>query len=140
MDEREKARLDQLSAHSGASGLTTGELLQQLRADAKDLFKMEVELAKAEAKMDIDSEVDLAKGAVVAIVCSLLGVNMLIVAAVFALAPKFAWIAALVVGIVLLVAAAVAGGLGWSRAQKHPLDTTRATLMEDVEWAKQQRI
>jgi len=136
--ERMQERLEELESHAGPAALSTPELLQQLRDDARDLFKLEVELARAEAKSDLNSEVDLAKGAVVAAVCSILGLNMLIIAAVFGWAPQFAWLAALIVGIVLLIVAGAAAAIGWKRAHKQPLHTTRATLKEDLEWAKQQ--
>lgn len=138
--ERENNRLEQMSAHAGPETLPTGKLLEQIRHDAKELFKMEVELAKAEAKQDLNSEIDLAKGVGVATVCALLGLNMLIVSAVFALAPEYAWLAALIVGIILLAIAGGAAYFGWKRAQKNPLNTTRTTLQEDLEWAKQQLI
>lgn len=138
MDESLKRRAEELSAHTGPQGLPTGELLQQITDDAKSLVQMEVELAKAEAKIDLDAELDLAKGAVVSAVCAILGLNMLIVAAVFALAPHLAWVAALVVGLVLLIIAGGAAYVGWSRAEKDPMSNTRETILEDVRWAKQQ--
>jgi uncharacterized membrane protein YqjE len=136
--QRMQERLEELESHAGPAGLSTPALIQQLRDDARDLFKLEVELARAEAKADLNSEVDLAKGAGIAAVCLILGLNMLIVSAVFAWAPEYAWLAALIVGIVLLIVAGIAAAVGWARAHKQPLNTTRATLKEDLEWAKQQ--
>lgn len=138
VDDRINMRAEQLAAHSGPAALPTGKLLQQIGDDARSLVQMEVELAKAEAKVDLDAELDLAKGAVVGAVCGILGLNMLLIAAVFALAPELAWLVALVVGVVLLAVATGAALLGWKRAERNPLHTTRQTLMEDVEWAKRQ--
>jgi uncharacterized membrane protein YqjE len=137
-DERMRQRAEQLSAHTGPEALGTGQLLQQISNDAKSLVQMEVELAKEEAKVDLNAELDLAKGAVVGAVCAILGLNMLLISAVFALAPDLAWLVALVVGIVLIAVAAAAALIGWKRAEKDPMHTTRATIMEDVEWAKRQ--
>ena len=137
-DELLRRRMEELSAHSGPEGLAMPELLQQIGSDAKTLMQMEMELAKEEAKVDLNAELDLAKGTLVSAVCAILGLNMLLIAAVFALAPDYAWIAALAVGVVLLAIAGGAAFIGWKRAEKDPLRTTRESLMEDVEWAKRQ--
>jgi uncharacterized membrane protein YqjE len=138
MDDKLNRRAEELSAHSGPESLPTGSLIQQIGSDAKSLVQMEVELAKEEAKVDLHSELDLAKGAVISAVCAILGLNMLLIAAVFALAPDLAWVVSLIVGVVLIGVATAAAMIGWRRAEKNPLDTTRRTLMEDVEWAKRQ--
>jgi len=135
--EQENMRFEQLSAHAGPQELGTQQLVQQIAADVKDLAHLEVELAKAEAKVDLESEVDMAKGMVISAVCALIGVNMLIISAVFALAPQYAWVAALIIGLVLLSISGFAGFFGWQKAEKHPLGITRKTLMEDVQWAKE---
>jgi len=71
-------------------------------------------------------------------VAALVGLNLLFVAAVFALAMKMpGWVAALVVGGVVLLVAAVLGSIGWSRRVTNPLAMTRKTLKEDVQWAKE---
>jgi uncharacterized membrane protein YqjE len=137
-DERMRRRAEELAAHSGPEALPTSNLLQQISTDAKSLLQMEVELAKEEAKVDLNAELDLAKGAVIGAVCAILGVNMLLISAVFALAPDYAWVVALVVGLILVCVAVAAALIGWKRAEKDPLHTTRTTLMEDVEWAKRQ--
>lgn len=137
-DELLRRRTEELSAHSGAEALPTQQLIQEIGTDAKSLMQMELELAKAEARVDLSAELDLAKGAVVGAVCAILGLNMLLIAAVFALAPDLAWVAALVVGVILIGIAAAAALIGWRRAEKDPMRTTRVSLMEDVEWAKRQ--
>jgi uncharacterized membrane protein YqjE len=137
-DERMRRRAEELAAHTGPESLPTSNLLQQISSDAKSLMQLEVELAKEEAKADLNAELDLAKGAVVGAVCAILGINMLLIAAVFALAPDYAWVVALVVGVILIAVAAGAAMLGWKRAEKDPLHTTRQSLKEDVEWAKRQ--
>lgn len=138
MDNWESRRAEELASHSGPQALPTKDLLQQIGSDAKSLIQMELELAREEAKLDIDAEIDLAKGAVIASVCAILGLNMLIVAAVFALAPHLAWVVAMCVGFSLLAVAAAAAWIGWKRAEKNPMSITRESLMEDVEWARQQ--
>lgn len=137
-NERLRRRAEELAAHTGPEALPTQHLLSQLGTDTKSLLQMEVELAKAEAKVDLNAELDLAKGAVVGAVCAILGLNMLLIAAVFALAPDLAWVVALVVGIVLIGVATAAALIGWQRAEKDPMRTSRTSLMEDVEWARRQ--
>lgn len=137
-DEGMRRRVDEVSAHAGPEALSVPNLLQQISTDAKSLLQLEVELAKEEAKVNLHSELDLAKGAVIGAVCAIIGLNMLLIAAVFALAPEFAWVAALILGLILIACAPAAALIGWKRAEKDPLRTTRTTLMEDVEWAKRQ--
>jgi uncharacterized membrane protein YqjE len=138
MEEREMNRAEQLQAHSGPQAVPTVDLVQQITTDAKGLVKMEVELARAEAKVDLNAELDLAKGVAVAAVCGLLGLNMLIISAVFALAPEYAWLVALIVGITLLAIGGIAAFVGWKRAEKNPMGNSRESLKEDFEWAKEQ--
>ena len=73
-----------------------------------------------------------------AAVAALLGVNLLLVAGILALGLKIAaWLAALIVGGVLLVTAIIIGYVGWRRMVTNPLALTRQTLKEDVRWMKE---
>jgi hypothetical protein len=66
-------------------------------------------------------------------------VSLFVVAAVFALTPYVAgWVAALAIGGILLIAAVVVGVLGWQQRVAQPLERTRKTLTEDVQWAKEE--
>jgi uncharacterized membrane protein YqjE len=137
-DERLKRRAEELSAHTGPEALPTPDLLQQISSDAKSLVQLEVELAKEEARVDVKKEIDLAKGAVVGALCAIFGLNMLLIACVFALAPESAPMVAAIIGVVLLLIGGGAAFIGWKRAEMNPLHTTRNTLKEDLEWAKRQ--
>lgn len=113
------------------------DLLAALTGSMRSLATKEVELAKAEMRSDVKSSVAMAKSFGVAAVCGLLGINMLLVAAAFALAAVLpAWAAALLVAAPFLLAAAVAGGIGWARRVRQPLGMTRTSLKESLEWAK----
>lgn len=136
--EQMRRRAEQLSAHTGPEGLPTSDLLQQLSNDAKSLVQLEVELAKEEAKVDAKREIDLAKGAVIGAMCAIFGLNLLLIALVFALAPQSAPLVAAILGVVLLAVGGIAAYAGWKRAELNPLNTTRDTLKEDLEWAKRQ--
>jgi hypothetical protein len=63
---------------------------------------------------------------------------MLLVAGALALGLVIdAWLSALIVAGVLIVAAAILGYLGWRRMVTNPLALTRQTLKEDVQWVKE---
>jgi apolipoprotein N-acyltransferase len=73
----------------------------------------------------------------IAALLSIFGVAMLFVTVAFALATTLpAWIAALIVAGVLLVAAGATAMAGWSKRVKKPLGTTQKTIKEDIQWAK----
>jgi uncharacterized membrane protein YqjE len=118
--------------------LSTRELLADITSKVSLLVKKEVELATTEVKADLQKELSMVKALAAAVVAGLLGLNMLLVAVVLALAMKMpGWVAALVVGGVVLLIAAVLGSIGWSRRVTNPLAMTRKTLKEDVQWAKE---
>jgi putative superfamily III holin-X len=118
--------------------LSTRALLADITGKVSLLVKKEVELATTEVKADLQKELSMVKAIAAAVVAGLLGLNMLLVAAVFALATKMpGWIAAVIVGGVVLLVAAVLGSIGWGRRITNPLAMTRKTLKEDVQWAKE---
>ena len=118
--------------------LSTRELLADITTKVSLLVKKEVELATTEVKADLQKELSMVKALAAAVVAGLLGLNMLLVAAVFALAMKMpGWAAALIIGGVVLLIAMVLGSFGWSRRVTNPLAMTRKTLKEDVQWAKE---
>ena len=140
-------RVDEVSAHGlpdeglgdlgSVQSASTKELIREVGEQMVMLARKEVELAKAEMKRDLDTEIEMAKAMGVAGVCGILGLNMLLVAIVFALSPMiYGWLLALVDAIVLLAIGIVFGLVGWARRVKSPLDTTRQTLKEDVQWVK----
>jgi Putative Actinobacterial Holin-X, holin superfamily III len=118
--------------------LSNKELLQTITRDAVTLAKKEVELAKTELKADLKAEVGMAKGLGVAGLCAIWAVSLILVAAVFALSTVMAgWVAALLVAAAVLIVGGIAGMVGWGKRVKDPLETTRRTLKEDVQWAKE---
>jgi hypothetical protein len=117
----------------------TRELLSRLINDTTELVKKQVQLARAEIEHDLRAEIAAAKGIGAAAVCGLLLLNMLLVALVFALSTIMAgWAAALLVAAGVLCVGGVFGIVGWERRVSHPLEKTRKTLKEDLEWAKEQ--
>ena len=93
----------------GLEGVPTGELVNRLAAQVSDLVRGELELARTELtakgkRVGVGAGLAGASG-----VLALYGLGVLIAAAVAALALAWpVWLAALVVGVVVL---AVAGGL-----------------------------
>ena len=119
--------------------LSTVKLVKEITAKGTELVKKEVELAIAEAKTDLRSELSMVKTLVAAGVAAIVTLNLLLIAAVFGLATVMSpWLAALVLaGVALLVTAALAI-VGWRMRVTKPLARTRKTVEEDVQWAKHQ--
>lgn len=118
--------------------LSTRELIGEITGKTSLLIKKEVELAKTEIMADLQAELAMVKGLGLALVAALAGLNLLLVALVLALAAWMpGWLAAVIVGVVILVLGAAVGYVSWSRRVTTPLALTRKTLKEDVRWAKE---
>jgi uncharacterized membrane protein YqjE len=118
--------------------LSTRQLLARLLETVSLLVTTELELARAELKADVKTELDMVKLLVAAGTVALFGVNMLLVAAVFALTVWIpGWAAALAVAAVLIVIGAVLALVGWQRRVSAPMAVTRQIVKEDVQWAKE---
>lgn len=79
----------------------------------------------------------MARSLAIAAVCGLLGLSMLLVAGVFALATVMpGWAGALLVATPLIVLGAVLGAIGWNKRVRTPLEATRASLKEAFQWTK----
>lgn len=139
--ESETARSEQMlrSGPAGhASDLPTRDLLRGIVTDAGELIRAEISLAKAELRANLHSSVTMAKGMAAAAVLALIGVTLLFVTVIFALANVLpGWAAALIVSGVVLAAAGIAFGVAWAKRIKHPLGHTRDQIKEDVRWAKE---
>jgi hypothetical protein len=119
------------------TNLSTPELVTEAAREAMTLIKAEIQLARAELKEDVRSEIAAAKGLSVAAVCALLVVNLLLVAGVLALATVLpGWASALLVAAAVALAGAIAGVVGWKHV-KMPLARTRRSLQEDGRWIKE---
>jgi uncharacterized membrane protein YqjE len=117
------------------------DLITELAKKGSQLVRKEVELAKAEAREDLRSELRMAKGLGVAGVCALLTVQMLLVAIAFALMEADVvpgWAASLIVAVVVLAVGTAAGLWGWAKRVRNPLDATRSTVRDNFRWAKEQ--
>jgi len=118
--------------------LSTRELLSRILHTAAQLVSTEMALAREEGKANLDAAFATVKLLLVAGVIGLAGVNLLLVAAVFALAHVMpGWLAAVLVGGVILVISAIVGYSGWQRRVTRPLAVTRKTVTEDLQWVKE---
>src|SRR5262245_53840072 len=123
---------------SPTQALSTRQLLMQLIETVSLLVRKEVELARAEIRADVKAELSMVALLVAGGVVAVFGVNMLLVAAVFALTVWMpGWLAALAVAVLLLVIGGVIGLVGWQRRVSVPLAVTRKVMKEDVQWAKE---
>lgn len=117
------------------------DLIAELAGTGRQLVRKELELARAEVKLDLRSEVQMAGGLGVAGVCALLVVQLLLVAVVLALMEGGilpGWASALAVAAVVLLVGTAAGLWGWRRRVRKPLETTRQSVRDGVRWAKEQ--
>lgn len=110
-------------------------LLSRITDGVKLVASKEADLAKAELQSNLKAGVGTVRSLGIAAACGLLGLNMLLVALVFALATVVEpWTSALIVAAALLAVGAVVFSVGWSHRLKNPLEATRASLKEDVQW------
>jgi xanthine/uracil permease len=124
-----------------AEDRSIAELFAELARDTSTLMRKEIELAKAEVGRNVSamgtSVVSLIVGGLVA----LLGVQALVAMAILLLAKWLeAWIAALVVGVVLTL---IGGAMAMTSAKRLKLSNlaprrTLETLKDDKDWAKEQ--
>ena len=117
------------------------DLVTELARKGSLLARKEVELAKAEAKEDLRTELRMAKGLGVAGVCALLTLQMLLVTIAFALMETGVlpgWAASLLVAAVVLAVGTAAGLWGWRKRVRKPLDATRSSVRSSFRWAKEQ--
>jgi uncharacterized membrane protein YqjE len=121
-----------------ARELSNRALISEITGKVSLLAHKEIELAKAELRDDLKAQLGTVKAFGIAAILALVGLNVLVMAGVLALGLKIpSWLAALIVGGVLLVTAAILAYVGWQRMVKNPLALTRQTLKEDVRWVKE---
>jgi len=101
------------------------------------LARTELDLAKNELRADVLDEVKMATGLSLAGILGLIGVNLLLVTGVLALATVLpGWVAGAIVTGLVLLAAGAAAAFGWSKRVRRPLGRTRREMQEDAQWVK----
>jgi uncharacterized membrane protein YqjE len=117
------------------------EILEDIASNLTQIVQAEFRLAKTELKEGAEKAAVPGATLGAGLVLAFNGLGFLLLAAVYALSLVMAgWLATLIVGGVLMVAAGIligAGGTKLKRANLAPGKTIR-TLEENVQWAKQQ--
>jgi Putative Actinobacterial Holin-X, holin superfamily III len=132
------SEMESLRNGPSARELSNRELIREITGKVSVLAQKELELAKAEIRADLKAELATIKALGIAAIAAVIGVNLLLVAPILALALVIpGWLAALAVGGAILVVAAIIGYIGWRRHVRGPLSLTRQTLKEDMRWVKE---
>lgn len=114
---------------------STADLVREALDEAKELVKLEVELAKTEVTEEIAGAKKAGIAFGIAGAFGVLALCMLAVALVLALGGTA--IAALGVAAGFLVVAGVGAGIGWTMIPKKPLGQTRHRLENDLKQLKE---
>jgi uncharacterized membrane protein YqjE len=119
---------------------SAGDIIKDIVANAQGIIRSEVKLAKTELREEankaIGAGIVLGAGAIV----GLYALGFLLAAAAAALSLVVAWwLAVLIVGGVLAIAAGILVGIGLTRWKLvHAPEKTIAEVKENVEWLKRQ--
>ena len=114
---------------------SSAELVREAMDEAKELIRLEVALAKDEVKREAVATKNAGIAFGVGGAVLLVGITMLFVALALAVFPGP--IPSLVIGLVLVAFAAVAGGAGVKLLPRKPLAETRRRIEADVERVKE---
>ena len=117
------------------------QILEDIASNLTQIVQAEFRLAKSELKEGAEKAAGPGAAMGAGMALAFFGLGFLLLAAVYALSLVMAgWLAALIVGSVLAVAAGIlifAGGTKLKRLNVIPGKTVQ-TLEEDLQWAKQQ--
>lgn len=115
---------------------STSDLIRHALEEAKLLARAEVMHAKLELRGELKaaSRAGMALGA--AATLGMVGLTLIFATIALAL-PLAGWLGMLIVSVVVLIGAAVAGLVGFKKLPKQPLARTRARLLDDVTMARE---
>jgi uncharacterized membrane protein YqjE len=139
--------MDDGRGRSSVLDRSTPDLIRRLIDDANGLVELQIRLAKLEAKENLLSVLAGAKTLGVAAgvgVLALIGLGVLIVTGLAAIFRAIGvpvlnqdWFWALVLVVASGGVAALLGLRGFRKLKVSPLERTRETLREDIEWLRQ---
>ena len=115
--------------------VSSTELVKEALDDARQLIRLEVELAKEEVRREVAATKSAGIAIGVGAVALIAGVSLLLVALALAIFPGP--IPSLVIGVVLVIGAAAAGFAGVKLLPKKPLGETRRRIETDIETVKE---
>jgi hypothetical protein len=122
----------------GARHLSNRALVGEIADRATLLAKKDFELAKAEIRADLKSELAMAKALGAAAVAALMGLQLMLVAVVLALGSVMpGWLAAVILGGAMLAFSGIMAYVGWRKHVANPLPLTRQTLKQQMQWLKE---
>jgi uncharacterized membrane protein YqjE len=117
------------------------QILEDIASNLTQIVQAEFRLAKSELKEGAEKVAGPGAALGAGVALALYGLGFLLLAAVYALSSIMAgWLAALIVGGVLSVAAGILLAAGGTKLKRVNLThgKTVQTLEEDLQWAKQQ--
>lgn len=124
-----------------ARDLSTVELVKEITAEVGRLAQKQIELARTELKADLKAEATTVGGLGLAALAGLATVNLLLVTLVLALAQSMpGWAAGLLVSALTLVFAGIVALVAWNKRVRKPLQRTRRTVKEDVQFTKERLV
>jgi uncharacterized membrane protein YqjE len=125
----------------GSNGRTMGEVLQDIVANIQEIVRSEFRLAKVEVQEETAKAVHSSIPVVIGVLLALYALGFILLAAVHALTIVVdAWLAALIVGFVLLVISMILVSVGRKRFKQVKVvpEKTVGSMKENVQWAKHQ--
>jgi len=117
------------------------EVLQDIVSNLQEIIRSEFRLAKTEIKEEASKAARPAATFGVGLISGIYGIGFMLLAAVYGLSTAMpAWLAALLVGIILAIVAGAFLGSGREKLKRINLSPDKAikSLEENVEWSKHQ--
>ena len=117
------------------------EVLQDIVSNLQEIIRSEFRLAKTEIKEEASKAARPAAAFGVGLISGIYGIGFMLLAAVYGLSTVMpAWLAALLVGIILAIVAGAFIGSGREKLKRINLIPDKAikSLEENVEWSKHQ--
>jgi uncharacterized membrane protein YqjE len=130
-----------MAVNNAQNGRSMAELLQDIAANIQEIFRSEFRLAKVEIQ---EETTKIARSSVplgIGLLLALYALGFLLLAAVHGLALVVdAWLAALIVGVTVLIISLALVSVGRKRLKQVKVvpERTIGTVKENVQWAKHQ--
>ncbi|MCL5256316.1 MAG: YihY family inner membrane protein [Chloroflexi bacterium] len=130
-DNREEIRMDDIRNASMA------DLVNRLLDNISSLIERQIELARVEAKEDLYAGIRAGSILIGGAVILFLALISLIVACILALALVIpGWLSAIIFGVAFGIIGTILALWGIRKIEIKPMEHTRESIQEDVEWAK----
>lgn len=114
---------------------SAAQLIQEALQEARTVLQLEARLAVDDVRKQVTDLKQAGVSLGIAAVAAILGLALLLVA--LALAIDLSAVPALIIGLVLLAVAGVAGWLGYRKVPRKPLEHTQDRIKTDVRIVKE---